>query len=81
MGFLNDLFGDEAARADMLKAERQRFEKNMLESLAEFATGLAPPGNGLSAGLPVSECQDRIVGTHVAVNTDTVEGSLHRLKE
>ena len=31
MGFLNDLFGDEAARADMLKAERQRFEKNMLE--------------------------------------------------
>lgn len=32
MGFLNDLFGDEAARADMLRAERRRFEKNMLEN-------------------------------------------------
>ena len=31
MGFLNDLFGDEGKRADMLKAERRRFEGMMLD--------------------------------------------------
>ena len=31
MGFLNDLFGDEGKRADMLKGERRRFEGMMLD--------------------------------------------------
>ena len=31
MGFLNDLFGDEDKRADMLRAERRRFEDKMLK--------------------------------------------------
>ena len=52
-----------------------------MQSFAEFTAGLAASCDGLSARLSVGEDENGIVGAHVAIDTDAIEGSFHRLEQ